>query len=191
MTGAFRPVRWRGGRLANRYAVWLLLALLAASSSASAQSLPATDSVRMSGPSRDSVLEAQVRQLSSELRCPVCQGLSLQDSPSELSQEMRDVIRDQLRAGRTPEQVTAYFVGKYGEWVLLEPEPQGFNLLIYVLPMLAVLAGAALLVVAMRRWTTPAGDAADEDTSAADADGAEATANDGGGGESPGPGARG
>lgn len=188
MMVAFRPVGGIGQR-ASRYVLWLVIAVLAASRPAPAQSLPAADSVRLSGPSRDSVLEAQVRQLSSELRCPVCQGLSLQDSPSELSQEMRDVIRDQLRAGRTPEQVTAYFVGKYGEWVLLEPEPHGFNLLIYVLPLLAVLAGGALLVVAMRRWTAPAGDGADAAMSDTDVDRADAPPRGDGAGTS-GPGAR-
>jgi cytochrome c-type biogenesis protein CcmH len=96
------------------------------------------------------------RALSSELRCPVCQGLSLADSPSELALEMRDVIKDQLREGKSPEQVRQYFIGKYGEWILLEPQPHGLNLIVYVLPVLAVAGGLLLIWRAVRKWTTPA-----------------------------------
>jgi cytochrome c-type biogenesis protein CcmH len=101
----------------------------------------------------DSLLDAQTRDLAAQLRCPVCQGLSLQDSPSELAQEMRSVIRDQLRAGRTPSQVRDYFISKYGEWILLKPEPHGFNLAVYLLPILGLLAGGTVIALAARRWT--------------------------------------
>jgi cytochrome c-type biogenesis protein CcmH len=101
----------------------------------------------------DSLVNVQARELASMLRCPVCQGLSLQDSPSELSQEMKNVIRDQLKAGRSPEQVKAFFVTKYGEWILLRPEPKGFNLAVYILPIVALLGGAGVVIFATRRWT--------------------------------------
>lgn len=104
-------------------------------------------------PVSNEALEAQVRQLSAELRCPVCQALSLADSPSELSQEMKDVVRAQLEAGRTPEEVKAYFVERYGEWILLKPKPRGWNLLVYALPALAVIAGLGGVVYLLRRWT--------------------------------------
>jgi cytochrome c-type biogenesis protein CcmH len=112
----------------------------------------------------DSALEALTTMLASELRCPVCQGNSIQDSPSELAQQMRDVIRDQLRAGKTPEEVRAYFVDKYGEWILLTPRATGFNLVVYVIPFLALLLGGAVVWRFVRRSTaaapaTPAGDA--------------------------------
>ncbi len=101
----------------------------------------------------DSFLEARTSEVASQLRCPVCQGLSIQESPSDLSQQMRAIVRDQLKAGRTPEEVKAYFVSKYGEWILLEPKPRGFNLLVYALPALLVLAGLGVIVVAVRKWT--------------------------------------
>jgi cytochrome c-type biogenesis protein CcmH len=101
----------------------------------------------------DSLLEARTRNLSAQLRCPVCQGLSLQDSPSELSQQMRDVVRGQLAMGKSDDEVKAYFVARYGEWILMEPEARGFNLLVYVLPFVGLLAGAGVLVLAVRRWT--------------------------------------
>lgn len=103
----------------------------------------------------DSVLELRTAQVASQLRCPVCQGLSIQDSPSELSQQMRAVVRDQLRAGRTPDEVKAYFVSKYGEWILLEPRPHGFNILVYAMPVLLVLVGLGVIFAAVRKWTRP------------------------------------
>jgi cytochrome c-type biogenesis protein CcmH len=101
----------------------------------------------------DSALEARTRAVAAQLRCPVCQGLSLADSPSELALEMKDVVRTQLAAGKTPDEVKQYFVGKYGEWILLQPEASGFNLVVYLLPWLALLAGAAIIVVVVRKWT--------------------------------------
>jgi cytochrome c-type biogenesis protein CcmH len=66
---------------------------------------------------------------------------------------MRSIIREQLEAGRTPEQVKQHFVDSYGEFILLAPEPRGFNLAVYVLPVLAVLIGAIVIIVSLRRWT--------------------------------------
>jgi cytochrome c-type biogenesis protein CcmH len=111
----------------------------------------------------ETTIDRQVRAIASELRCPVCQGLSLQDSPSELAQEMRSVIRTQLEEGKTPEQVKAYFVSSYGEWILLEPTPAGFNLTVYLLPVAAVLGGVFLIIIVARRWLVQSGG---EETSA-------------------------
>ncbi|MBI4514025.1 MAG: cytochrome c-type biogenesis protein CcmH [Gemmatimonadetes bacterium] len=101
----------------------------------------------------DSALEAQVKAIASTLRCPVCQNLSIEDSPSELAREMRDLIRERLLAGDTPEQVRAYFVSRYGEWVLLKPPARGFNLTVWIVPVAAVLAGIGIVVSVVRRWT--------------------------------------
>jgi cytochrome c-type biogenesis protein CcmH len=104
-------------------------------------------------------LEALTKEVASQLRCPVCQGLSIEDSPSSLGQSMRAVVRDQLAAGKTPEEVKAYFVDRYGEWILLAPEPHGFNLAVYLLPVGGVLAGAVALFFLIRKWAKPAADA--------------------------------
>ena len=103
----------------------------------------------------DSALEAQTTAVASTLRCPVCQGESLQDSPSDLARQMRAVVRDQLRAGKTPDEVKAYFVSKYGEWILLEPTMTGLNVLLYVIPVLLVVGGLVLVAFLVRRWSTP------------------------------------
>lgn len=103
----------------------------------------------------DSTLDAQVAAVASTLRCPVCQGESIQDSPAELAQEMRAVVRDQLRAGKTPDEIRAYFVSRYGEWILLEPKMTGLNILLYVFPVLVVIGGLVGVGVLVRRWTSP------------------------------------
>ena len=100
-------------------------------------------------------LEARTTAVASTLRCPVCQGESIQDSPADLAQDMRALVREQLRAGKTPEEVKAYFVGRYGEWILLEPKMTGLNILLYVFPVALVLAGLALVVVLVRKWSAP------------------------------------
>lgn len=105
---------------------------------------------------RETELDRQVKEVASQLRCVVCQGLSIQDSPSTLAQEMRAVVRDQLAAGRTPDQVYAYFVERYGEWVLLRPKASGVNLLVYLLPVAMILGGAAFVFLKARKWTRAA-----------------------------------
>jgi cytochrome c-type biogenesis protein CcmH len=104
--------------------------------------------------SSDTILEERTRQVAAQLRCPVCQGLSLADSPSELALEMKDVVRQQLAAGRTPDEVKAYFVAKYGEWILLEPPARGVNRLAYALPVAALGGGLVLVWLLLRRWTS-------------------------------------
>jgi len=103
----------------------------------------------------DSALEAATTAVAAELRCPVCQGLSLQASPSELAQQMRGLVKDQLAAGKSPDEVKAYFVSKYGEWILLSPKPKGFNLMVYLLPILMVTGGGVFIWVMVRKWSAP------------------------------------
>jgi cytochrome c-type biogenesis protein CcmH len=99
--------------------------------------------------------EETVRAVAAQLRCVVCQNLSVADSPSELANQMLGIIRERLAAGETPEQVVQYFVDKYGEWILLSPRGRGFNLLVWGAPVAAVLAGLAAVAVLLRRWTRP------------------------------------
>ncbi len=100
-----------------------------------------------------SVSEAQVRELASQLRCVVCQNLSVADSPAEMANQMREIIRERLAAGESPEQVVAYFVEKYGEWVLLSPRRQGFNLLVWTVPFAGLAVGLLAIALATLRWT--------------------------------------
>lgn len=131
---------------------------LAATGAAPGQGIPPADQASPDlarAVANDPALEARATRLAAELRCPVCQGLSIQDSPSPLAVQMKDLIRTQVGRGYSDDDVRAYFVSKYGEWVLLEPRATGFNLLVYLLPAAALLAGLGLIVVAVRRWTAP------------------------------------
>lgn len=101
----------------------------------------------------DAQLDARTRALASQIRCPVCQGLSIQDSPSQLAQQMRDRVRQMLRGGVSPDEVKRYFVARYGVWVLMEPPTSGFDGLVYVLPIVALIGGGAVVIRTVRRWT--------------------------------------
>lgn len=105
--------------------------------------------------SADSALEARTREVSKGLRCPVCRGESIQDSPAELANQMRNVVREQLANGQSPEQVRRYFTEKYGEWILLAPKAEGVNLLVYLLPAVFIVGGGALVVGAAKKWVRP------------------------------------
>ena len=98
-------------------------------------------------------IDEQARNIAQELRCVVCQNLSVADSPSEMAQQMRGVVREQLRAGKTPQEVKDFFVSKYGEWVLLAPTTRGFSLLVWVLPFVVLVLGIALALWLLRRWS--------------------------------------
>jgi cytochrome c-type biogenesis protein CcmH len=97
------------------------------------------------------VAEDQVNTLASQLRCVVCQNLSVADSPSEMARQMRELIRERLAAGDTPEQVKAYFVQRYGEWVLLSPPAHGLNLVLWIAPFGAVVVGLGVVAALVRR----------------------------------------
>jgi len=105
------------------------------------------------------VSEEAVHEVAAQLRCVVCQSLSVADSPSETAHQMKAIIRERLAAGDTPEQVKAYFVDKYGLWILLSPPRQGFNLLVWVVPFAGLGAGLVLVLVLARRWSRRAASA--------------------------------
>lgn len=101
---------------------------------------------------RAATLDQRVAEVASQLRCPVCQGESVQDSPSELAQQMRAVIRQQLQEGRSEQQVIQYFVDRYGETILWNPPRQGFSLLVWLIPPLTLLGGAMLIGFVLHEW---------------------------------------
>lgn len=105
------------------------------------------------------VNEDTVHEIGAQLRCVVCQSLSVADSPSETAHQMKAIIRERLAAGESPEQVKAYFVEKYGLWILLAPPRQGFNLLVWVVPFAGLAAGLVLVLVLARRWSRRAASA--------------------------------
>ncbi len=127
--------------------------------------LPAQDSALASSaqtvagkapePGVDPAFDERAKAVTSRLRCPVCQGESIQDSPAELATQMKSLVREQLASGKSEKEVFDYFIGKYGQWILLEPRAEGINLLVYGLPILFIVGGGALLWGAVSRWTRP------------------------------------
>jgi cytochrome c-type biogenesis protein CcmH len=124
-------------------------AVLAAASAWAAQPPPAA----APAPAAAQINEQTVHDVASQLRCVVCQSLSVADSPSETANQMRGIIRERLAAGESPEQIRAYFVEKYGDWILLSPPKSGFTLLVWVLPFVGLGIGLVLVAVLVRRWS--------------------------------------
>lgn len=90
-------------------------------------------------------------EVSSVLRCPVCQGLSVEDSPSGMAQNMRAQVREMVAAGYGEEQILSYFERSYGEFVRLEPRRRGFNWFVWLAPAGAALIGAVVIRTVLRR----------------------------------------
>ncbi len=110
-------------------------------------------------PARADDLDGRAREIAKKLQCPVCQTISVADSPSELAAQMRAIIREKLAEGWTEDQIINYFVERYGEGVLLEPPRQGFGLLAWVGPAVGVLFGLAIIAAAVRAWLRPRSEA--------------------------------
>jgi cytochrome c-type biogenesis protein CcmH len=94
----------------------------------------------------------RVDRITSELRCVVCQGLSVRDSPSESARQMRDIVAQRVAEGRTDDQIRDEFRASYGDGVVLSPPLASWTGLVWLVPIVALLAG---LVVAWRRLRGP------------------------------------
>ncbi|MET3613248.1 cytochrome c-type biogenesis protein CcmH [Rhizobium aquaticum] len=102
----------------------------------------------------DPQLEARAREISSHLRCLVCQNQSIDDSNAELARDLRLLVRERLKAGASDQQVYDYLVSRYGEFVLLKPRLSEHTLLLWGAPAVLALIGImALGLVAVSRNT--------------------------------------
>lgn len=108
---------------------------------------------RMGSEPLDPAREARAQALGKYLRCPVCQGVSIADSPASMARAQMDKVRDLIREGKTDEEIRQYFVARYGEWALLEPTAQGINLFVWIGPLLVLLIGLGVVALQFRRRT--------------------------------------
>lgn len=99
----------------------------------------------------DPAREARVQALGKQLRCPMCQGLSIADSNSSAARAQMDKVRELVAAGKTDPEIRAYFTSRYGEWALLEPPATGMNLLVWVLPLVLLVGGGLAIARTVRR----------------------------------------
>jgi cytochrome c-type biogenesis protein CcmH len=104
----------------------------------------------MQSPMADSV-DDQVREISSLLMCPVCQGQTVEESNSDLAKDMRKMIRKKLQEGKSKEEVIAYFVDRYGETILGAPPVKGTNWLLWLLPAFVLLVGGVGIALFLYR----------------------------------------
>ena len=92
------------------------------------------------------------RKLSDELRCPTCQGLSVNDSEAGFSNSIKDKIRELMKNGNSDKEILEYFVERYGEWILRAPPKRGFNLVLWILPGAGILIGLFIVFFRSRSW---------------------------------------
>jgi cytochrome c-type biogenesis protein CcmH len=126
-----------------------LLIALAAFACIAAASDP---SERLSDPAQ----EARARALFREVRCLVCQNESIDDSTAELARDLRQVVREQVAAGKTDQEIRDFLVARYGEFALLKPAVSAPNAALWGAPILVLLVGAGLLVLRLRNRPAPA-----------------------------------
>ena len=100
-------------------------------------------------------LDSKARAVGATLKCPVCNGLALTESPSDFAKSMYAEVRSQVAKGQSPQQIKAFFVEKYGSSVLLEPPFSGVTLLVWLLPIGALALGAWGLVGYLSRAARP------------------------------------
>lgn len=98
----------------------------------------------------DPALEARAREISRSVRCPVCQGESIDDSNARISRDLRIIIRERLVAGDTDQQVLDFLVVRYGEFVLFDPPKSGANLILWLAGPAVLLLGGGIAFAAFR-----------------------------------------
>ena len=109
-------------------------------------------------------IELQMRDIAKTLRCTICQNESIWESQAGLAQQMREIIRERLRQGETPDQVRAYFHSRYGDYILLAPRKQGLNWLLWGGPFVLLAIGGLFLYHTLSRWVSQASQAGPQET---------------------------
>lgn len=103
-------------------------------------------------PTESSPYDAETFRIADQLQCPVCQGVTVAYSNSGLAQQMRVLIKKKLEQGENQEQILQYFVERYGEGILTTPPKQGLFLLVWLLPIAALLVGVVIVTGALKNW---------------------------------------
>jgi cytochrome c-type biogenesis protein CcmH len=138
-----------------------MLALVAAQSVGAAKASPPPAAGAMGAPRSQPLsggeLDARTSEIGALLRCPVCQGLSVADSPSSMARNMKAEVREKLAAGYDQEQILASFERSYGEFVRLDPPMRGVNWLVWLGPLAGLVAGGAGVAWALKRSSRNAG----------------------------------
>ena len=102
-------------------------------------------------PVAGAALEQRTNEVGQLLRCPVCQGMAISDSPAEMAVNMKGQVRELLARGYTEEQILSYFELSYGEFVLLRPKSK----MLWMLPVIALVLGAVVAFIKFRKLEAP------------------------------------
>ena len=94
--------------------------------------------------------QERVDRITGELRCVTCQGLSVKDSLAPSARQMRDIVAQRVAEGRTDDEIRAEFRASYGDWVFLSPSATSWTGLIWLVPLVALLAGVSVALSRMR-----------------------------------------
>ena len=113
-----------------------------------------TTSIALAAQVDETALDDQVREIAKTLRCAICQTENIWESQSVLASQMRQIIRERLQQGESPEQIKTYFLSRYGDYILMKPRARGWNWLIWAGPFVLLLIGGLLLYRTLFRWTT-------------------------------------
>ncbi|TNE36894.1 MAG: cytochrome c-type biogenesis protein CcmH [Alphaproteobacteria bacterium] len=121
----------------------LLLALVLAATLARAFEVDA--------PLKDPKLEARAEKIAKGIRCLVCQNESILDSNADLAKDLRQIVREHVAAGESDDEVRAFLVARYGDWVLLDPPFKLKTLLLWLGPLLIFILGLIAMILFLRR----------------------------------------
>jgi cytochrome c-type biogenesis protein CcmH len=105
---------------------------------------------------QEAEIDLQMRDIAKTLRCTICQNESIWESQAELAHQMRDLIKERLLKGESPDQVRAYFLSRYGDYILLAPQKRGLNWLLWAGPFVLLAAGGLFLYRTLSRWVAQA-----------------------------------
>ncbi len=120
--------------------------------------------IGVGGASPEPSPEERIESISKRIACPICDGESVFDSRNATSEALRAEIRAQVQAGQaSDDEILTFIQQRYGEQVLLVPRAEGLDALVWILPVVAAVGGAAGLAVAFRRWRREAGGVATDD----------------------------
>ena len=120
----------------------LFLALVLASPAAAQSNMPPSYWAYRQLP--DAKQEAKAQALMQELRCLVCQGQSIADSDAELAGDMRDLVRRRIAEGEKPEEIRAWLIERYGDWVSYRPSTAPIAWPLWAAPILLLILGGAV-----------------------------------------------
>jgi cytochrome c-type biogenesis protein CcmH len=117
----------------------------------------------VAGTVAENTIDIRTREIAKTLRCTVCQSESVFESQAPLAQQMRGIIRERVAQGQSDEEIRAYFLSRYGDYILMEPRVRGLNWLLWTGPFLLLLFGGFLLYRTLARWTAETASAPKKD----------------------------